>query len=116
MINSSPFSLDNNFANGAILINGGAGGSGYHGGAGGSVTTFSMTTTVKDLPAYSFIVAGTGGNATVGAGGAGGSVSGINVSASGSPYYNRIVAGAQLDRHRLGLSLVPERRGRGRGG
>ena len=106
IINSSPDSYNNNLV-GDIILLAGNGGSGLDGGGGGSITNFEQLSTVSEIPTSFTIIAGFGGDATIGTGGAGGGISGIAVSASGTgsgidyfgtPYvyvqYNRQVAGA----------------------
>lgn len=87
-----------------IALIAGNGGSGYRGGAGGSVTSFLFkpaSTNDNVRPTLLSVVAGHGGSGIAGSGGRGGDVSNIDVPTKGSvneptlePYnYNRILAG-----------------------
>lgn len=83
IVNSSPYSQDNNLV-GDIYLQGGAGGSGKRGGGGGSVVGFNQVSTIQSVPTSSTIIGGAGGNATIGAGGTGGGISDVEVAANGN--------------------------------
>jgi hypothetical protein len=82
VVNSSPYSLLNDFV-GDMYLQGGSGGSGLYGGSGGGVSNFDQESTIKDSPYTLTVIGGAGGNATFGTGGTGGSVTNIVGEASG---------------------------------
>ena len=105
VLNSSPLTggvggfTNDNFFTGDIVLNGGKGGSGLFGGAGGSIANFVDKPTIAQQPASITVIAGPGGQATLGSGGAGGNITNFSASSSGlgvnfNVTYDRVVAGS----------------------